>query len=60
MEAKYKVGQKVDINRGSKILEVEVFGIVNSTLEEEIFYSLRLGAQFYLVGESEILERPNE
>ncbi len=57
MEAKYKVGEKVDINRDNEILEVEVFGIVNSNLEEEVLYSLRSGAQFYLVGESEILER---
>lgn len=55
MEAKYKVGQKVDLNHGNEILEVEVFGIVDSNLEEEVLYSLRLGAQFYLVGESEIL-----
>jgi hypothetical protein len=59
MEAKYKVGEKVDINRDNEILEVEVFGILKEKLEGETFYSLRSGAQFYFLKESEILERPN-
>jgi hypothetical protein len=60
MEAKYRVGQKVDLNHNNKVLKVEVFGIVNSNLEEEVLYTLRSGAQFYLAGESEISERSDE
>jgi hypothetical protein len=58
MEAKYKVGEKVDINRDNEILEVEVFGYVE--IRKRNHYSLRSGAQFYFVEESEILERSNE
>jgi hypothetical protein len=58
MEAKYKIGDKVDINCDNEILEVEVFGHVE--IRKRNHYSLRSGAQFYFVEESEILERPNE
>lgn len=59
MGAKYKVWDKVDINLDNEILEVEVFGVLKEKLEGETFYSLRRGAQFYFLKESEILERPN-
>lgn len=55
MEAKYKPGDKVDINRDNEILEVEVFGYFFRN--NRTFYSMRSGAQFYLVEESDILEK---
>jgi hypothetical protein len=58
MEAKYKVGEKVDINRDNEILEVEIFG--HFKMRERILYSVRLGVHFYVIEESDILERPNE
>jgi hypothetical protein len=58
MEAKYKVGEKVDINRDNEILEVQIFG--HFKMRERVLYSVRSGGQFHVVEESEILERVNE
>ena len=58
MEAKYKVGQKVDINRDNEILEVQIFG--HFKMRERVLYSVRSEGQFYVIEESDILERPNE
>jgi hypothetical protein len=55
MEAKYKVGEKVDINRDNEILEVQIFG--HFKMRERILYSVRLGVHFYVIEESDILER---
>ena len=57
MERKYKIGDMVDINRNNEILEVEVFG--HFKIRERIGYSVRVGVQFYVIEESEILERVN-
>ena len=58
MEAKYKVGQKVDINRDNEILEVQIFG--HFKMRERVLYSVRSRGQFHVIEESDILERPNE
>jgi hypothetical protein len=58
MEAKYKVGQKVDINRDNEILEVQIFG--HFKMRERVLYSVRSEGKFHVIEESEILERVNE
>ena len=58
MEAKYKVGEKVDINRDNEILEVQIFG--HFKMRERVLYSVRSEGQFHVIEESEILERVNE
>ena len=58
MEAKYKVGEKVDINRDNEILEVQIFG--HFKMRERVLYSVRLGVHFYVIEESDILERVND
>ena len=58
MEAKYKVGQKVDINRDNEILEVQIFG--HFKMRERVLYSVRSEGEFHVIEESEILERVND
>lgn len=58
MEAKYKVGEKVDINRDNEILEVQIFG--HFKMRERVLYSVRSEGKFHVIEESEILERVNE
>jgi|LakMenEpi03Aug12_release.lakeMendotaPanAssembly.Ray.scaffolds.fasta_scaffold69652_4 hypothetical protein len=58
MEAKYKVGQKVDINRDNEILEVQIFG--HFKMRERVLYSVRSEGKFHVIEESEILERVND
>lgn len=58
MEAKYKVGDRVDINRDNEILEGEVFG--HFQVSGKLFYSIKHNSAFYLIEAKEILERPNE
>ena len=58
MEVKYKVGEKVDINRDNEILEVQIFG--HFKMRERVLYSVRLGVHFYVIEESDILERVND
>jgi ribosomal protein L21E len=59
MEAKYKAGDKVDINRDNEILQVEVFGYFRG--ESSLLYSVRTQEGFIiLVDEKDILEEPYE
>jgi ribosomal protein L21E len=59
MDAKYKSGDKVDINLGNEILQVEVFGSFKG--QEGTVYSLRTSEGFILLqNETDILEKPNE
>lgn len=58
MEAKYKVGEKVDINRDNEILEVQIFG--HFKMRERVLYSVRSKGKFHVIEESEILERVND
>ena len=58
MEAKYKVGEKVDINRDNEILEVQIFG--HFKMKERVLYSVRSKGKFHVIEESEILERVND
>ena len=59
MDAKYKSGDKVDINLGNQIFQVEVFGSFNG--QEGIVYSVRTPEGFIILqDETDILERPNE
>jgi len=58
MEARYKVGQKVDINRDNEILEVQIFG--HFKMRERVLYSVRSEGKFHVIEESEILERVND
>lgn len=58
MEAKYKVGEKVDINRDNEILEVQIFG--HFRMRERVLYSVRSEGKFHVIEESEILERVND
>ena len=54
MEAKYKAGDKVDINRDNEILQVEVFGYFRG--ESSLIYSVRTEEGFIgLVDETDIL-----
>jgi len=47
MEAKYKVGEKVLINRDNEIIDAEVFGVMKNNLEKETFYSIKVRSNFY-------------
>jgi hypothetical protein len=59
MEAKYKAGDKVNINRDNEILQVEVFGYFRG--ENSIIYSVRTQEGFIiLIDETDILEEPYE
>ena len=59
MEAKYKAGDKVDINRDNEILQVEVFGYFRG--ESSLIYSVRTEEGFIgLVDETDILEESYE
>lgn len=59
MDAKYKPGDKVDINLDNEILQVEVFGYFKG--QKGIVYSIRTPEGFILLqDETDILERPNE
>lgn len=60
MERKYKVGEKVDINRDNEIIQAEVFAYVNLDCGNKQSYSLRIGSHFIFVDEEEIIERTNE
>jgi ribosomal protein L21E len=54
MEAKYKVGEKVNINWNNIIIEVEVFGYFQG--QKEIVYSVRTSQGFLLLqNETDIL-----
>jgi hypothetical protein len=55
MEAKYKVGEKVLINRDNEIIDAEVFGVMKNNLEKETFYSIKVRSNFYFLSESEII-----
>lgn len=59
MDAKYKVGDKVDINLGNNILQVEIFGYFNG--QNGITYSAKTPDGFIILqDETDILEKPNE
>jgi ribosomal protein L21E len=59
MDAKYKIGEKVDINLGNEILQVEVFGYFNG--QSGIVYSVKTPDGFIILqDETDILEKPNE
>lgn len=59
MDAKYKVGDKVDINLGNNILQVEIFGYFNG--QNGITYSVKTPDGFIILqDETDILEKPNE
>jgi hypothetical protein len=58
MEAKYRIGKKVNINHNNEILEVQVFGHLDIT--GKLMYSVRQGNKFFLVEESNIIEKSNE
>lgn len=58
MEAKYKVGEKVDINRDNEIIEVQIFG--HFKMRERILYSVRSEGKFHVIEQTDILERPHE
>ena len=55
MEAKYKIGDIVIINRDNEILNAEVFGIKSSNSGGKPSYSLRVGHNFYFVDEDQII-----
>jgi len=59
MDAKYKVGEIVVINRDNEMIDAEVFGIVNSTSGKPS-YSLRVGSNFYFLDEDRIINIPHE
>ena len=57
MEAKYKAGDRVDINRGNEIMQVEVLGYFRG--ESDTIYSVRTEEGFIILAdEKEILEEP--
>jgi ribosomal protein L21E len=59
MEAKYKVGEKVNINWNGRIIVVEVFGSFKG--QKEIVYSVKTSNGFLLLqNETDILEKTNE
>jgi len=59
MEAKYKVGEKVNINWNNIIIEVEVFGYFQG--QKEIVYSVRTSQGFLLLqNETDILEKTDD
>jgi hypothetical protein len=59
MEAKYKVGEKVNINWNGRIIVVEVFGYFQG--QKEIVYSVKTSNGFLLLqNETDILEKINE
>ena len=60
MEAKYKVGEKVLINRDNEIIDAEVFGVMKNNLEKETFYSIKVGSNFYFLSESELIQVTHE
>jgi len=60
MDAKYKVGDIVIINRDNEILDAEVFGIMKSTSGDKPSYSLRVGHNFYFVDEDRIISISHE
>ena len=59
MDAKYKVGDMVIINLDNKIIDAEVFGIVNSTSGKPS-YSLKVKGNFFFVDESRIISISHE
>jgi len=59
MEAKYKAGDKVNINRDNEIITTIVFGYASR--ENRPLYSLKTGqGEFILVEESDIIARSDE
>lgn len=54
MDAKYKVGDMVIINLDNEIIDVKVFGIVNSTSGKPS-YSLKVKGNFIFVDEDRII-----
>lgn len=58
MEAKYKVGEQVLIDRDNEILNAIVFAHVN--LKNKLAYSLRIGNHFIFVEEDRIIKKTDE
>ena len=59
MDAKYKPGDKVDINLGNEILQVEVFGYFKG--QKGIVYSVKTSEGVILLqNEASILEKIDE
>jgi hypothetical protein len=48
------------LNSDNEIIDAEVFAYINLALGKKTAYSLRSGAQFYFLSESEIIEKVNE
>lgn len=59
MDAKYKIGELVVINRDNEMIDAEVFGIVNNTSGKPS-YSLRVGSNFYFLDEDRIIGKTYE
>jgi len=60
MERKYKIGEKVDINRDNEILQAEVFAYINLDCGSKRAYSLRIGSHFIFIDEEDIIGGPDE
>jgi ribosomal protein L14 len=60
MDAKYKVGELVIINRDNEMIDAEVFGVMNNNLEKETFYSIRVGEKFFFLEEDAIIKVTDE
>jgi hypothetical protein len=60
MDAKYKVGELVIINRDNEMIDAEVFGIMKSISGEKPSYSLRVGSNFYFLDEDRIIGKTYE
>lgn len=60
MERKYKIGEKVLLNRDNEIIDAEIFAHINLDLGTKTAYSVRVGSNFYFVEESRIISISHE